>query len=135
MSEERYDLVIFGATGFTGQFVVEELVRVQDEESGGLTMAVAGRNMEKLQKVLEQASKQTGIGLQQILSIKAEATDMASDKVYPGQNGPDKRDHVAGQNRTCFRKKAQASGQKRPCCRTNRPVLEDSLCLKERHII
>lgn len=63
MSEERYDLVIFGATGFTGQFVVEELVRVQDEESGGLTMAVAGRNMEKLQKVLEQASKQTGIGL------------------------------------------------------------------------
>ena len=79
MSEERYDLVIFGATGFTGQFVVEELVRVQDEESGGLTMAVAGRNMEKLQKVLEQASKQTGIGLQQILFIKAEAIDIASE--------------------------------------------------------
>ena len=59
MSEERYDLVIFGATGFTGQFVVEEVVRVQ-EELGGLTMAVAGRNMAKLQKVLEQASKQTG---------------------------------------------------------------------------
>ena len=60
MSEERYDLVIFGATGFTGQFVVEEMVRVQEEEGGSLTMAVAGRNMEKLQKVLEQASKHTG---------------------------------------------------------------------------
>lgn len=62
MSEERYDVVIFGATGFTGQFVVEEMCRVQDEDGGSLTFAVAGRNMEKLQKVLEQASKQTGIG-------------------------------------------------------------------------
>ena len=67
MSEERYDLVIFGATGFTGQFVVEEVARIQDE-IGGLTMAIAGRNMGKLQKILEQASKQTG--------------NMKSDKIY-----------------------------------------------------
>ena len=60
MSEERYDLVIFGASGFTGQYVVEEMARVLEDETGNLTMAVAGRNMDKLQKVLEKASKLTG---------------------------------------------------------------------------
>ena len=60
MSEEHYDLVIFGASGFTGQYVVEEMARVLGDETGNLTMAVAGRNMDKLQKVLEKASKLTG---------------------------------------------------------------------------
>lgn len=78
MSEERYDLVIFGATGFTGQFVVEEMVRVQEEEGGSLTMAVAGRNMEKLQKVLEQASKHTGKDLEKTPIIIADVTSEAS---------------------------------------------------------
>lgn len=60
MADSRpYDLVIFGATGFTGQFVVDEVARVADEE-GTLTWAVAGRSMEKLQKVLEQSSQRTG---------------------------------------------------------------------------
>lgn len=77
MSEERYDLVIFGATGFTGQFVVEELVRVT-EEIGNLRMAVAGRNMEKLQKVLEQASKYTGKDLEKTPIIIADVSSDAS---------------------------------------------------------
>ena len=60
MADARpYDLVIFGATGFTGQFVVDEVARVAEEE-GTLTWAVAGRSMEKLQKVLEQSSQRTG---------------------------------------------------------------------------
>ncbi|XP_041353801.1 saccharopine dehydrogenase-like oxidoreductase [Gigantopelta aegis] len=49
--KKRYDVVIFGATGFTGQFVVKELVRTTETEPG-LTWAVAGRTMDKLQKVL-----------------------------------------------------------------------------------
>ena len=55
----RYDLVVFGATGFTGQYVVEEIARSIDEE-GSLTWAIAGRSMQKLQGVLKQASKTTG---------------------------------------------------------------------------
>ena len=61
MSEQRYDFVVFGATGFTGQFVVDELARVIEEEGGKLSMAVAGRSMEKLQKVLQQSTGRTGI--------------------------------------------------------------------------
>jgi len=59
MAEQRYDIVVFGATGFTGQFVVEEVARRADEETG-VTWAIAGRNMDKLQKVLEKASQKTG---------------------------------------------------------------------------
>lgn len=61
MSEQRYDFVIFGATGFTGQFVVDEVARVMEEENGTLKMAVAGRSMEKLQKMLRESSRRTGI--------------------------------------------------------------------------
>lgn len=55
----RYDFVVFGASGFTGQYVVEEVARVADEENG-LTWAISGRDMGKLQKVLEAVSTQTG---------------------------------------------------------------------------
>ncbi|RCN39425.1 hypothetical protein ANCCAN_14631 [Ancylostoma caninum] len=54
----RFDLVIYGATGFTGTFVVERLVTSKYYE--GLTFAVAGRNEAKLQKVLDEVSKKTG---------------------------------------------------------------------------
>ena len=57
--DKKYDIVVFGATGFTGQFVVEEIARTIEEEKG-LTWAIAGRNMQKLQAVLREASKQTG---------------------------------------------------------------------------
>ena len=47
-----YDIVIFGATGFTGQFVVEELAQVLAAPNAPkLTWAVAGRNEDKLKKV------------------------------------------------------------------------------------
>ncbi len=59
VSSSKYDLVVFGATGFTGQFVVEEIAKTIDEESG-LTWAVAGRNMKKLQDVLAKAGAKTG---------------------------------------------------------------------------
>ncbi len=58
-TEKKYDIVVFGATGFTGQFVVEEIARTIEEERN-IKWAIAGRNMAKLQKVLEVASRETG---------------------------------------------------------------------------
>ena len=55
----KYDLIVFGASGFTGQYVVEELARYQEEEPA-LTWAIAGRNVEKLQGVLKEATTVTG---------------------------------------------------------------------------
>ena len=57
---KSFDIVVFGASGFTGQYVVEYLARVFEEE-GGLKWAVAGRSKQKLAAVLEEASKQTGM--------------------------------------------------------------------------
>lgn len=52
-----YHLVIFGASGFTGQFVVEEVARtVSEGPRGNLKWAVAGRSRQKLEHVLEQAA-------------------------------------------------------------------------------
>ncbi|CAK8695990.1 unnamed protein product [Clavelina lepadiformis] len=48
----NYDMVIFGATGFTGKFVVEEVKRIASEESVSFT--IAGRNRSKLIQVLQE---------------------------------------------------------------------------------
>ncbi|KAG2468492.1 SCPDL oxidoreductase, partial [Polypterus senegalus] len=60
-TSRTYDLVIFGASGFTGQFVVEEVARSTAEgPKGNLKWAIAGRSREKLEKVLEQAAETLG---------------------------------------------------------------------------
>jgi short subunit dehydrogenase-like uncharacterized protein len=48
MSDRDYDIVLFGATGFTGQLTAEYLARRAGPETRG---ALAGRNMEKLEEV------------------------------------------------------------------------------------
>ncbi|RXN27351.1 saccharopine dehydrogenase-like oxidoreductase [Labeo rohita] len=56
-SSRPYHIIIFGASGFTGQFVVEEVARTASEgPKGNLKWAVAGRNRTKLEKVVEQAA-------------------------------------------------------------------------------
>jgi short subunit dehydrogenase-like uncharacterized protein len=46
--EREYDVVVFGATGFTGQLTAEYLARVTAGKTRG---ALAGRNMDKLESV------------------------------------------------------------------------------------
>ncbi|KAG8511819.1 Saccharopine dehydrogenase-like oxidoreductase, partial [Galemys pyrenaicus] len=57
-----FHLVVFGASGFTGQFVTEEVAREQLDpgRSSRLPWAVAGRCREKLQRVLEKAAQKLG---------------------------------------------------------------------------
>lgn len=54
-SKRKYDIIVFGASGFTGQFVVMEMgffSQIYD-----LTWAIAGRNTNKLQNVLDNMYK------------------------------------------------------------------------------
>ena len=56
MSSRPYELVVFGASGFTGQFVVEFVAKAW-KKGAFSTWAVAGRNEAKLRTVLENATK------------------------------------------------------------------------------
>lgn len=78
---QRYDIVIYGATGFTGQYVVEEVARVaQGEESRKvpLTWAVAGRTQTKLHQSIATAQKETGLDLENVGVILADVQDQDS---------------------------------------------------------
>ena len=52
MSEKEYDLLVFGATSFTGKLVVEYL----DDNYSDLKWAVAARNQEKIDAVKAELS-------------------------------------------------------------------------------
>ena len=79
MSPEKYDLVIFGASGYTGKFVIEYVAKENVRRQGALTWAVGGRAESKLQLALEQAAKNTGIAdIENVATILADTSDPAS---------------------------------------------------------
>lgn len=55
----RLDIVIFGATGYTGKFVVRELANAYKTEK--ILWGIAGRSEKKLKEVLEVIGKEIGI--------------------------------------------------------------------------
>ncbi|KAI3363620.1 hypothetical protein L3Q82_001252 [Scortum barcoo] len=57
-SGRPYHVIVFGATGFTGQFVVEEVARcaAQSPDGSALKWAVAGRSRRRLEEVLKRAA-------------------------------------------------------------------------------
>ncbi len=55
----QFDIVVFGASGFTGRLVVEYLWQNYSSDSG-LRWAVAGRNREKLESVLSESEIPVG---------------------------------------------------------------------------
>ncbi|XP_073528932.1 saccharopine dehydrogenase-like oxidoreductase [Phyllobates terribilis] len=81
-SSRPYQIVVFGASGFTGQFVVEEVARAADGEDyrgQELRWAVAGRSKEKLEEVLSWAAGRMGKPqLKSIDIIICDVSDAAS---------------------------------------------------------
>ncbi|EDW10260.1 saccharopine dehydrogenase-like oxidoreductase [Drosophila mojavensis] len=75
MAEEvrsgRLDVVIFGASGFTGKHTVYEAISVLE----GLRWGIAGRNREKLEEVLDEMGIKAGQDLSQIPIIIADVSD------------------------------------------------------------
>ncbi|MEM9621179.1 MAG: saccharopine dehydrogenase NADP-binding domain-containing protein [Pseudomonadota bacterium] len=54
--QRQYDIIVFGATGFTGQLVAEYMTR--QYTGGNLTWAMAGRNTSKLESVRDKVGAQ-----------------------------------------------------------------------------
>jgi short subunit dehydrogenase-like uncharacterized protein len=55
---EKLDLVIFGATGFTGKVAIYEIVKLAKEKN--ITWGISGRNRNKLDNVLKEVEEKTG---------------------------------------------------------------------------
>ncbi|CAB3397734.1 unnamed protein product [Caenorhabditis bovis] len=68
----RFDIVIYGVTGFTGTFILERLVKSKEFEN--ISYAVAGRNDEKIKAVLEEITQKTGINVNETPIIHADSS-------------------------------------------------------------
>jgi len=68
-----YDLVLYGATGFTGAYVLE--VFSKSSVYGDVKLAVAGRNEGKIRSTLKEVSGYTGVDLTNLPIIIADSGD------------------------------------------------------------
>jgi short subunit dehydrogenase-like uncharacterized protein len=75
MSRRELDVIIWGATGFTGGLVVEYLAKTYGAEQG-LRWAIAGRNRQKLEKVRQAILP--GAGEEQLPILLGDSEDTAS---------------------------------------------------------
>jgi short subunit dehydrogenase-like uncharacterized protein len=78
-----HDLIVFGATGFTGRLVAEYLhstYGVGSEANAGVRWAMAGRNLDKLKQVRDELGISADLPL-----LVADASDAASLKALVAQ--------------------------------------------------
>ncbi|CAD5233005.1 unnamed protein product [Bursaphelenchus xylophilus] len=71
-----YDLVLFGASGFTGEYVLETFVKSEYHKKH--TLAIAGRNRSKLEKSLDKVANLTEQNLSHIPILIADSSDYQS---------------------------------------------------------
>src|SRR2546423_11618082 len=76
----KFDIIVYGATGFTGQLVAEYL-STHYRGDGSLKWAMAGRSMDKLASVRDAIGASADTPL-----IVADASDPASLKAMVGQS-------------------------------------------------
>ncbi|WP_128926060.1 saccharopine dehydrogenase family protein [Bradyrhizobium guangxiense] len=79
MSSAKFDIVVYGATGFTGQLVAEYLAAHYNDDKA-LKWAMAGRSLDKLKSVRDAIGAPAETPL-----IVADASDAASLKAMVGQ--------------------------------------------------
>lgn len=66
MYNKKYDIVLFGATGFAGQLTAKYLAAHAIKEE--LTFAIAGRSSAKLDALTQELKQETGISVDSILA-------------------------------------------------------------------
>lgn len=71
-SSKKYDVVLYGASGFVGRQTVDYFAKHAEVKSSGLTWALAGRSADKLEAVRKAC------GAQQAGIVVAEAHDVAA---------------------------------------------------------
>ena len=83
--DRPYDLIVFGATGFTGRLVAEQLQR---HHAGKLRWALAGRNLGKLERLRGELGGDAPLLLADASDVAALRTLVAQAKVVITTVGP-----------------------------------------------
>lgn len=77
MGERKYDIVLFGSTGFTGRLAALYVAKTYG--SSDLRFAISGRNQKKLERIREEMVKESGNeGLKDLDILIADTSDEAS---------------------------------------------------------
>jgi short subunit dehydrogenase-like uncharacterized protein len=71
MSEREFDVVVFGASGYTGKLVAE-YIQSEYGENGSVKWAIAGRNREKLEGIREE------LGCADLSILEVDSNDQGS---------------------------------------------------------
>ncbi|KAG0279009.1 hypothetical protein BGZ96_002106 [Linnemannia gamsii] len=83
MTEKTYDVTIFGATGFTGKNILDEVIKTAPKSFPGqqsIRVAIAGRSREKLEQLLTALPTVDGANRVKVDIIIADAQDEESMK-------------------------------------------------------
>ncbi|CAG7728940.1 unnamed protein product [Allacma fusca] len=75
---EKYDLIIFGATSYTGKYVVEEVAKLHQYPPKPFSWAIAGRSEAKLKEALKEVSKIIGLDITKTGIVVAELNNLTS---------------------------------------------------------
>ncbi|KAL3317849.1 hypothetical protein Ciccas_003494 [Cichlidogyrus casuarinus] len=74
---KKFDIVVLGASGFTGKYVAEELARVTENKN--IKWAVAGRNETRIRSILKESAKHSHLPfLNEVPVIIADVTNQSS---------------------------------------------------------
>ena len=79
MSANReFDMIIFGATGFTGKYVFKNVMVSSQIERKDWKLAISGRNESKLNSVIDEISAELEQDLKHVVTVVADVEDESS---------------------------------------------------------
>ena len=75
MTSRPFTIVIYGASGLTGEFVIKDLVQYLSRSRDSVTWAAAGRNESKVRATLASIGTRIGANLDAVPVLTASAED------------------------------------------------------------
>eukprot|EP00127_Corallochytrium_limacisporum_P006880 Clim_evm95s236 gene=Clim_evmTU95s236 len=77
MTEKKYDIVVFGGTGFTGKYLVADVIRYASENPK-FTYAIAGRNEQRVRNAIDDICGKFNLNGKNVEVIVADVADQAT---------------------------------------------------------
>ena len=77
-NSREFQVIIYGASGFTGEYVAEDFAKYLSKNRVSMKWAVAGRNESKVTSILRDIGTRTGLKLDDVAVVQADVSDVQS---------------------------------------------------------